>query len=189
MIMKKITLLILAFSGLILLSSCEGEGENENNDCMDNNYYLSFTANGEAFCFPDCNATLSSMPWGDSTKYYTNVGAGETLNEENDTTWLFPSIVFTFPDRKEGTFDNDNIGGLFSYYVQLSYDYGTFFYPTLFTEHVSENFILKIDKYDLDNHVLTGTFNGIIFSSDEEKSDSVIIENGIFKSKLYQYSK
>ncbi|HAN19718.1 MAG: hypothetical protein A2X13_14240 [Bacteroidetes bacterium GWC2_33_15] len=185
--MNKLNLLLLTLTGLFLLFSCNDENQDKN--CLDNEYYISFTANGKDFCFPNCDATLSSIPYGDSTKYYTSVGAGETLYEENDTTWLFPSIVFTFPDKEEGTFDNDDIGGLFSYYVQLSYDYGTFFYPSPFTESVSENFILKIDKYDLDNHVLTGTFNGIIFSTDETQSDSVIIENGIFKSQLYQYSK
>jgi hypothetical protein len=183
--MRKITNLLLILCGLFFILSCEDDSESK--DCIDNEYYLSFTVNGVNYCYTNCSGNLFEISYGDTTKYQTSVGAGEVFSDENDTIWLFPSFAMQFPDKIARTYNNDDISGL-SYFAQFDYEEGSFFFPSLFHEHENEYFELTVTEYDLDKKKVAGTFHGILFNS-QNNTDSIVIEDGRFISQTFQLTK
>jgi hypothetical protein len=162
---------------------CSCDKENGIKECIDNKYYVSFSVNGEAVCFDFCGASLFTQTYAGNISYSTSLIAGETTSKNNDTLIVFPGISITFPDTSARTYSNDDIKGL-KYFIQYSSDLGSFFFPSLIDNSVNEYFELTITKYDLENHILSGTFHGKIFNTID--TSAIVIENGIFESNLYK---
>ena len=182
--MKKINLILLALSGLFLLLSCEDKEDNI--DCVDHEFYMSFSVNGSNYCLPDAHGSIFK-PYGDVTKYRTTAIASKELYTKNEVTYLFPVFSISFPDKVLGVYNNHDIDEkLFSAY--FDFEKGEFEFPSEFYNHENEYFELTVTEFDTENCRVSGTFHGIIFSKVNE-NDSIIIENGQFVSQLNNCAK
>jgi hypothetical protein len=135
---------------------------------------------------------MDSLKQYPSTIYFSNIITGIASGQQsviNDSIYYNYMLTINFPGKTIGYFNKDSVKGI-DYSVDLKinnqyYSFPSYEFDTSDILKIKGNFELNINVYDLERHIISGTFKGILYNSDYiYQKDSVIITNGEFKSEL-----
>lgn len=178
------SIIIIGFF-FICMTTCNKESD----DCSSNEYYITYTANGQRICYSICMAATDSIPYYSTSVFRSSIMtlilSGDII-ERNDTNWFDSKISFGFPGDTVGIYDNKDINGV-DYFAYFKTDNGDYTFP-LYEINSSEYkgiFELNIIEYNLEGKVIKGIFEGLLFS--HEQKDSLVITDGEFEAYITEF--
>ncbi|HOS83834.1 MAG TPA: hypothetical protein PK199_02855 [Bacteroidales bacterium] len=160
---------VLVFTLVVIQMMLNGCEKIEYYDCKNNDEYFAFIENNNKECIE--NITSNIVENIDASPVMKIYSIKDYLNSESN------NFMIVLLGKSIGKYTGDSIFG-----IQYLKNNILFTARNRLTDYKNNTFIVSITKVDEEEGIITGEFSGKLYDVIHE--DSIIIKNGVFKSKI-----